>query len=179
VAIDLGWLDERVQDSHMGGHTPGGSLVEMAAVLVYQRASRRHGDNDRRLGRGRGVKGWAEVLHALTLLSDFTHQRGVHRDTVPDESRRSNGIRLNSPILPRRRTRNQRAMIGSSPECAVTGAMPGRPRLGALTGPALPGWLSQWAAGFAGFLHRFFVIAGCDRSIRTRGWRYPGGTGQR
>jgi hypothetical protein len=44
---------------------------------------------------------------------------------------------------------------------------------------ALPGWLSQWAAGFAGFLHRFFMIAECDRSIRARGWRYPGGTGQR
>ena len=63
MVIDLGWLDERVQDTHMGGHTPGGSHVEVAAVLVYQRVSGRHGGDDRRLGRRRRVGGWAELLH--------------------------------------------------------------------------------------------------------------------
>ena len=53
----------------------------------------------------------------------------------------------------------------------------GRPHLGALTGPL--SWLGfGLATGFAGILHRFFVIPRCGRSIRTRGWRYPGGTGQ-
>ncbi len=39
----------------MGGHTPGRSHLEMAAVLVYQRVNCRRRDDNRRLGRRRRV----------------------------------------------------------------------------------------------------------------------------
>ena len=63
MVIDLGWLDKRVLDSHVGGHTPGGRRVEMAAVLAYQRFSGRHGDDDRRLRGRRRVGVRTEIRH--------------------------------------------------------------------------------------------------------------------
>ncbi|WP_411284472.1 hypothetical protein [Lapillicoccus sp.] len=44
MVIDLAGWTNGVQNSQMGGHTSGGSRVEIMAVLVYQRASARRGE---------------------------------------------------------------------------------------------------------------------------------------
>ncbi len=82
MIIDVGWLDERVKDSHMRGHSPCGTRVEMAAVLVYQRVRVRHGDDDRRLRRRRRVTGKAQVRPPWDPHSKAALPR-VHCDTLP------------------------------------------------------------------------------------------------